>query len=97
MKTVPLLVAFSVAAGAAAAQESKQPPAEPRAATAKPAPRLNLSIDDIDSSRGRMRFGPEEKEGALPSLGADARPIDKSAPASSVRTSPYPPDTNPGR
>ena len=89
-----LLLAGTALAQAPAAPEKKeqpQPKQEPAGA------RLNLSIDGIDDSRGRMRFGPTEKDaGALPSLGADAREIPKT-PSTGSRMSPYPPDTNPGR
>jgi hypothetical protein len=82
-------------AGAAAAQS---PAPAPQPKKEEPPRRLNLSIDGIDSSsRGHVRFGPADKDaGDLPSLGADAREIPKT-PSTGARTSPYPPDTNPGR
>jgi hypothetical protein len=59
---------------------------------------LNLKLEDPAlSSRPQIRFGPAEQESsALPSLGADARKVEE-VPRSGARTSPYPPDTNPGR
>jgi hypothetical protein len=91
------LAALVLLAGTAWAQ-TPAPAPEPK--KEEPPRRLNLSIDGIDSGpRGHVRFGAPEKEkeaGGLPSLGADAREIPKT-PSTGSRTSPYPPDTNPGR
>jgi hypothetical protein len=91
------LLPLLLVAGAATAQS---PAPAPQPKQEEPPRRLNLSIDGIDSGpRGHLRFGPSESEkdsGGLPSLGADAREMPKT-PSTGARTSPYPPDTNPGR
>ena len=95
---LPVLVAFALlaAAGPVAAQSpAPQPPAtsasqppERKADGEKP---LNLKLDD--ASRRRIMSGStEERPGgaALPSLGGDARPLDRTTP----RASPYPKGSN---
>ena len=81
----------------AAAPSPEQPQQQqPRA---EPGTSLNLKLEDPAlSSRPQIRFGPAEPQdaGGLPSLGADARRVEE-IPRSGSRTSPYPPDTNPGR
>ena len=102
MKSAPALLvacALLAAAGPAASQApapGPQPPQQPPAAAGT---ELNLRLDEAERrSRPRIRFGPAEKDaGSLPSLGANARPIDQSSgSASGSRPSPYPKDTNPG-
>jgi len=96
MKKTPLFVAFSLlaAAGPAApqapapapsdAKTSQQPPAQPER-------KLNLKLDNpAQYSRETPRDGGSAD--VLPSLGADARPVEKTTP-SAVRTTPYPTDT----
>lgn len=100
---VALLVALAfVAAGPATAQApAPAPGGQPQQQQPKeePGTSLNLKLEDPAlSSRPPIRFGPaEDNAGSLPSLGADARAIEKSsAPRPSSGTSPFPPDTNPG-
>jgi hypothetical protein len=75
----------------AAAQQPQQPP--PAAGTS-----LNLKLDEAELRRPQIRFGPVDKDtDGLPSLGANARPIDQSSGSrSESRSSPYPKNTNPG-
>lgn len=72
----------------------------PQQKPAEPGTGLNLKLEDPAlSSRPRIQFGPapqQQDAGGLPSLGADARKVEE-IPRSGSRTSPYPPDTNPGR
>ena len=97
MKRVfPLFVAVSLlaAAGPAAAQSPAPQPPQPPATTASPTPEpkasgertLNLRLDD--ASRRRIMSGSTEERpagAALPSLGGDARPLDRTTP----RTAPF--------
>lgn len=95
--------AFVTMAGSTLSQEKATAPSSaqpaPQQAPAEAANSLNLKLEDPAlSSRPRIRFGPAEPQdaGGLPSLGADARKVEQ-IPRSGARTSPYPPDTNPGR
>jgi hypothetical protein len=96
MKKTPLLVAFSLlaAAGPVAAQAPAPAPSDAKASQqppAQPGTKLNLKLDNpAQYSRETPREGGSAD--VLPSLGANARPIEKAAP-SAERTSPYPPDT----
>ncbi len=95
-----LLVAFAFISAPAPAQAPApapggQPQQQPQA---EPGKSSDLKLEDPAlSSRPRIRFGPAEQDaGGLPSLGGDARRVEETPPPGS-RTSPYPPDTNPGR
>jgi hypothetical protein len=93
--------ALLAAAGPASSQEKPTLPssAASEQKPAEPGTNLDLKLEDPAlSSRPRIRFGPAEPQdaGGLPSLGADARKVEE-IPRSGSRTSPYPPDTNPGR
>ena len=87
-----LLLAFALPA---AAQQAPQPAAEP----AKPAERrpLNLRLDNPSSFATEA---PAEKVPAksLPTLGEDARKIERNVPlGEKSEGGPYPKDTNPTR
>ena len=94
--------ALVTSAGSALSQEKTTTPSSeqqaPQQAPAETGTSPNLKLEDPAlSSRPRIRFGPAEQESSgLPSLGADARKVEE-VPRSGARTSPYPPDTNPGR
>ena len=82
MKTIPILVAFSLIACAAVAQAPKPAATEERPAapqTTAPRPPLNLKLDNPSQYTTVL---PREKAGAdgLPALGADARPLPADAP-----------------
>jgi len=100
MTKMSLLAAFALlaAAGPAAPQAPAPAPSDAKASPQPPAqtgPKLNLKLDNpAQYSREAPREGGESA--VLPSLGADARVVEK-APLSGARTSPYPQDTNPGR
>jgi hypothetical protein len=85
--------AAAQAPAAAAPSDAKAPQQPP----AQPGTKLNLKLDNpAQYSRETPRDGGAE---VLPALGSNARPIpiEQAPPRSGARTSPYPPDTNPGR
>ena len=92
------LVTLAFSQEKTATPSSAQP--APQHKPAEPGTGLDLKLEDPAlSTRPRIRFGPAEQPqdaGPLPSLGADARKAEE-IPRSGSRTSPYPPDTNPGR
>ena len=82
------------AAGAAAAQETKkEPPPETKTEQERPAPRLNLKLENPGQY---ARETPPEtgKADPLPSLGGDARVVTPVPTAPSTR--PFPKDTERG-
>jgi len=100
MKLAPALLAAlasvaHVAPVAAQAPSDAQPPKQP---AAQQGTSLNLKLDHpARFARPLPGSKPAEREAtSLPSLGADARPVARE-PVSGARTSPYPPDTNPGQ
>ena len=93
MRALLLLAVAMTAALPAAAQQPSQPAAEP----AKPSERrpLNLRLDNPSSFATEA---PAEKAPAknLPTLGEDARKIERSVPlGEKSQGGPYPKDTNP--
>ncbi|HEY8251144.1 MAG TPA: hypothetical protein VIG70_11085 [Burkholderiales bacterium] len=102
MTKTSLLVAFVLlaAAGPAAPQAPAPAPSDAKASPqppAQPAPKLNLKLDNpAQYSRETPREGGGSPD-VLPSLGADARTMEKAAPLSGSRTSPYPAEPSAGR
>jgi len=103
MTKLSLLAAFALlaAAGPAAPQAPAPAPSDAKASPQPPAqtgPKLNLKLDNpAQYSRETPREDGRSAD-LLPSLGADARVVEKEkAPPSGARTSPYPSEPSPGR
>jgi hypothetical protein len=97
MRTAPVIVAFSLlaASGLATPQAPKPAATEERPASPPaPGPRLNLKLDD---PARYTRETPREGDGALPSLGGDARRLPATSyPTPMETTRPFPKDTERG-
>ena len=85
MKKSALLIALMAAAACVFAQAPKQVPPEERE-PAKPAPRLNLKLDNPGQYAREVPRDDKTGDG-LPTLGANARPLPK--PDVPVHARPY--------